>query len=297
MRVLVYNDLHLKPAGSDYNIDALAVPEDIDAVWIAGDLTHREGKDDVALATRFVKQFPSDVPVLYVPGNHDPAPMPERVVDGVKRAVSGHNLVHQYKSVTVVGWGCEQRSLDPPLDQGAFPALDPRTAPHDERRYAADKIADAIEHAFHKVVTDEAAPRDAASMLDIADENLAAFSEDTATITETYDYLAELVGDRSDVVLVSHLSPFNTSSDRHHSIGKRKIDLEFFHTGSIALKLLARTHDIFAIYSGHSHNFGYETGATESGTPHMLNLGFRGIGLLEVDPSAGVLSFADADTD
>jgi Icc-related predicted phosphoesterase len=133
MRVLVYNDLHLKPAGSDYDVSALAVPEDVDTVWIAGDLTHREGEDDVALAARFVEQFPSDIPVLYVPGNHDPAPMPDRVVDGVERAVSGHNVVRGYGSVTVVGWGCEKRSLDPPLDQGAFPALDPRTAPRDER--------------------------------------------------------------------------------------------------------------------------------------------------------------------
>lgn len=297
MRVLVYNDLHLKPAGSDYDVSALAVPEDVDAVWIAGDLTHREGEDDVALAARFVEQFPSDIPVLYVPGNHDPAPMPDHVVDGVERAVSGHNVVRGYESVTVVGWGCEQRSLDPPLNQGAFPALDPRTAPRDERRYAADKTADAIEDALYDVVTCEATARDAAAMLDVADENLPAFSESVATVTETYEHLAGLVGDRSNVVLVSHLSPFNTSFDRHHSTGTREVDLEAFHTGSIALKLLARTHDVFAIYSGHSHDFGYETGASESGAPHMLNLGFRGIGLLDVDPSAGVFSFVDANVD
>jgi len=121
MGVLVCNDLHLKPAASDYNIDAMTIPAGVDTVFIAGDLTHRNGTEDITLARRFIDRF--DVDVLYVPGNHDPDPMPERVVDGFKHATSGHNVVCVSESSTVIGWGCEHRSLDTVLDQAAFPHL------------------------------------------------------------------------------------------------------------------------------------------------------------------------------
>lgn len=294
MRALVCNDLHLKPAASDHDVDAMTIPDDVDAVFVAGDLTHRDGPDDQALARRFVRRFAPDVPVLYVPGNHDHAPMPGRVVDGLKRAVDGHDAVREYGSVTVVGWGCERRSLEPALDQAAFPALDPRTEPRGERRYAADRIADAIENALIDVVADEASASEAADRLDVADENVASFRRSVAEVQDTYDHLAGLVGDRSNVVVVSHLSPFNTSFDRHHSKGTREEDREAFHTGSIALKLLARTHDVYATLTGHSHAFGYDTGDGAATAPHMLNLGYRGLGVVDVDPADGVFSFVDA---
>lgn len=297
MRSLVYNDLHLKPAGSGYDVEALTVPEDVDAVWIAGDLTHRDGEDDVALAREFVERFPSEVPVHYVPGNHDHAPMPERVVDDVAGATSGHDAVREDESVTVVGWGCERRSLDHALDQAAFPALDPRTAPRGERRYAADRTADAIEGALFDVITGAATASEAAATLEVAEENVPAFRRSVDTVRATYDHLADLVGDRSNVVVVSHRSPFNTAFDRHHSAGTREEDREAFHDGSIALKLLTRTHDVFATISGHSHEFGYDAGDAEDGRAHMLNLGLRGIGVVDVDPAEGVFSFVDANTD
>lgn len=294
MRALVCNDLHLKPAASDYDVDAMTVPDDVDAVFVAGDLTHRAGPDDRALARRFVRRFAPDVPLFYVPGNHDRAPMPGRVVDDLEGAVDGHDAVRECGSVTVVGWGCERRSLDPALDQAAFPALDPRTEPRGERRYAADRTADAIETALRDVVTGEASAREAADRLDIADGKVTAFRRSVADVQDTYDHLADLVGDRSNVVVVSHRSPFNTSFDRHHSKGTREEDREAFHTGSIALKLLARTHDVYATLSGHSHAFGYDTGDGAAAAPHMLNLGYRGLGVVDLDPTACVFSFVDA---
>lgn len=291
MRALVCNDLHLKPGGSDYDLDAMEAPTDVDVVVVAGDLTHRDGEDDIALARRFVERFAPDVPVVYVPGNHDHAPMPERVVDGLASAASGHELVRECKAGTVVGWGCERRSLDPVLDQTAFESLDPRTAPRGERRYAADETADRIEAALQDVVTDEASARQAADALDVAPENESAFLRSVNAVQANYDHLVDLLDGREDVVLVTHLSPFNTPFDRHHSTGTRKTDLEGLHTGSIALKLIAQTQGVFAIISGHSHDFGYDTG--DGGTPHMLNLGFRGLGVLDVDPAAGTFSFTD----
>ncbi|QAU11330.1 metallophosphoesterase (plasmid) [Halorubrum sp. BOL3-1] len=291
MRVLVCNDLHLKPAASDYDIDAMSTPDGVDAVFIAGDLTHRNGIEDTTLARQFINQF--DVDVLYVPGNHDPDPMPKRVVDGFEHATASHNVVYESESCPVVGWGCERRSLDRVLDQAAFPTLDPRTAPRGERRYQADQIANAIESALLDIVTGQATTDDIGANLGIADDNIPAFHQSVRTVQETYDHLSDLVGDRSNVVLVSHLSPFNTSFDRHHSKGTRKEDREGFHTGSIALKLIIRTHDIYATISGHSHAFGYDTGADKTNVPHMLNLSYRGLGIVDIDPADGIFSFTD----
>lgn len=291
MRVLICNDLHLKPAASDYDIDAIAVPDSVDTVFIAGDLTHRNGEEDITLARRFIDQF--DIDVLYVPGNHDPNPMPERVVDGFEHATAGHNAVCISESCSVVGWGCDRRSLNTVLDQTAFPTLDPRTAPRGERRYQVDQSAEAIENGLLDTVTGQATIHDITTNLGIADKNIPAFHQSIQTIQETYDHLSDLVGDRSNVVLVSHLSPFSTSFDRHHSKGTRKEDREGFHTGSIALKLITQTHDIYATISGHSHTFGYDTGAGKANAPHMLNLGYRGLGIVDINPADGIFSFID----
>ncbi|MDH5021190.1 metallophosphoesterase [Halobacterium rubrum] len=294
MRFLVCNDLHLKPTASDYDVEAVQVSDDVDAAFVAGDLTHRDGEDDIALARRFIDRLATGAPVMYVPGNHDCTPMPAHVVDGLENATSGHDVVSECESVTVVGWGCERRSLDPILDQTAFPALDPRTEPRGERRYAADRTADAIEDALLEVVSDDTSARDAADTLDITPENRGAFLRSVTSVQAAYDHLASLVDAHTNVFLVTHLSPFNTSFDRHHSTGTREEDRESLHTGSIALKLVARTHDVFATICGHSHQFGYDTGDDADGAPHMLNLGFRGVGIVDVNPDAGVFSFADA---
>jgi len=294
MRFLVCNDLHLKPTASDYDVEAMRVSDDVDAAFVAGDLTHRDGEADVALARRFVDRLATDAPVMYVPGNHDHTPMPAHVVDGVENARSGHEVTHECESVTIVGWGCERRSLDPLLDQTAFPALDPRTEPRGERRYAADRTADAIEDALLEVVSGDTSARDAADTLDITPEVRGAFRHSVDSVQEAYNHLAGLADGHSNVLLVTHLSPFNTSFDRHHSTGTRETDRESLHTGSIVLKLVARTHDVFATISGHSHQFGYDTGDDAGGAPHMLNFGFRGVGTVDVDPDAGVFAFADA---
>jgi Icc-related predicted phosphoesterase len=98
------------------------------------------------------------------------------------------------------------------------------------------------------------------------------------------------------VVIVSHLSPFNTSFDQHHSKGAREEDREAFHTGSIALKLITKTYDVYATISGHSHAFGYDTGDSETGSTHMLNLGYRGLGIADISPTTNEFSFVDRNT-
>lgn len=291
MRLLVCGDLHLKPAASDYDLDGLAIPTDVDAVLILGDLTHRAGPDDEALARRFLDRIDRSVPIIYVPGNHDRAPMQNHVTEPHSSAHSGHLAAHDIDGVTVVGWGCEQRSLSPAIDQAAFNALNPATAPRGQRRYVADRTAERLEAACHAVVCGEATVSDAADELEIHQSERPAFHRGIETIEEAYDTIAGLLEGHEDVLLATHLPPFNVPFDRHHSMGTREDDKEGLHMGSIALKLAIREHDVFAAFSGHSHHFGYDTGESPDGRPHVLNLGYRGIGTVSLDPTAGVFTF------
>ncbi|TKX74803.1 metallophosphoesterase [Halorubrum sp. GN11_10-6_MGM] len=292
MRLLVCGDLHLKPAASDYDIDAVSAPEDVDAALVVGDLTHRAGDDDAELARRFIERLATDIPVVYVPGNHDPAPMPEGVVAPVPGATAEHLSARTLGDLTVVGWGCERRSLAPPLPQTEFDALDPRTSPREDRRYAADRIADDLLDACHRVVGGSASIRDAAASLGIADGEATAFRRGVETIEARYERLSDRLCGRADALLATHVPPFGTSFDRHHAVGTRETDRELLHTGSIALALAIRDHDVFAAFSGHSHAFGYDPGGGRDGRPHLLNLGFRGMGVVSLDPARGEFAFS-----
>ena len=292
MRLLVCGDLHLKPAASDYDLDAVSPPEDVDAALVVGDLTHRVGDDDAELARRFIQRLAPDVPVVYVPGNHDPAPMPSEVVASVSGATAEHLSARTLGDLTVVAWGCESRSLAPPLPQTEFDALDPRSSPREDRRYVADRIADDLLNACHRVVRGSASVGEAAASLGITDSETAAFRRGLDAIAATYERLSERLDGRSDALLATHVPPFGTSFDRHHAVGTRETDREHLHTGSIALALAVRDHDVFAAFSGHSHAFGYDAGDEGDGRPHLLNLGFRGVGLVTVDPVRGEFAFA-----
>ena len=291
MRILVCGDLHLKPAASDYNLDAIAIADEIDVVLILGDLTHRAGPDDIELARQFVSRMPEELSVVYVPGNHDPAPTEQRILDSISGADSGHRTAHEFDDGTIVGWGCEQRSLSLALDPCEFEALDPRNAPREDRRYAADRIAADIEAAVHDVICGPSEPADIVPRLDIKEAEQAIFYRSIEQIEATYAELSRLLAEQEDVILATHLPPFNTSFDRHHAVGIREEDRESLHMGSIALKLAIREHDVFATFSGHSHSYGYDTGDGADGRPHYLNLGYRGIGTVTLDPTHGKFAF------
>jgi len=292
MQLLVCGDLHLKPAADDYDLAAIDPPADVDAALIVGDLTHRAGPADIELARKFVDRLADTLPVVYIPGNHDPAPTPERVVEPISTAVTGHRTAHEFGSVTVVGWGCEQRSLSPALPQEEFEALDPRTKPRSDRRYVADQVAADLEAACYDVVCGTTTPAAAAAALDITAAERDRFARGLETVESTYDEIAALLAGTEGVLLATHVPPFNTSFDRHHAVGTREVDREALHVGSIALKLAVREHDVFATYSGHSHAFGYDSGDGDDGQPHQLNLGYRGIGTVSIDPARGQFAFA-----
>jgi len=297
MKFLVYGDLHLKPAGSGYDLEQLTVPPDIDAALVLGDLTHRAGEDDQALAAEFVSQFEPDLPVVYVPGNHDHTPTEHQVVDSIPEAYSGHKAVHRFDQVSVVGWGCESRTLDYSLDQTAYEALSLEGVSKDRRRYRANQIADEVEAACYDVICGSGSIAEAVDALGIARAEEATFRDEMAGIADAYEQLTELLEGQEHALLATHVPPYNVSFDRHHAVGDRQQELEFAHVGSIAIKLAIRTHDVFGALSGHSHCYGYDVEShDETHSPiHYLNLGFRGIATLRVSPETDEFVFKRAD--
>jgi predicted MPP superfamily phosphohydrolase len=182
MKLMVYGDLHLKPAGSGYDLEQLTIPPDIDAALILGDLIHRAGGDDRALAAEFVSRFGPDLPVVYVPGNHDHAPTEQQVVDSITEAYSGHKEVHRFDQVSVVGWGCENRTLDYSLDQTKYEALSLEGVSKDRRRYTANQIADEVEAACYDVICGSGNISEAVDSLGITRAEEATFRDEMAAI-------------------------------------------------------------------------------------------------------------------
>jgi len=132
--------------------------------------------------------------------------------------------------------------------------------------------------------------------LGIKDSERALFERGIDEIQDTYELLSDLLEDQEDVLLATHIPPFNTSFDRHHAVGTREEDREFLHVGSIALKLAIRDHDVFATLSGHSHTYGYDIGDEGDGRPHYLNLGFRGIGTISLYPTQDQFEYTQTTT-
>ncbi len=299
MKFLLYGDLHLKPSGSGYDFGKMVIPPDIDAVLILGDLTHRAEDDDQALAEEFISRFGADLPVIYIPGNHDPSPTDKNVVDSIPEAYPGHKQIHQFEQVTVVGWGCEKRTLYSNLDQTNYEALDPHGVPKDRQRYTANQVADKIETVCYNMICGDATISEAVESLRIRASEEKTFHREISAIEERYESISKILEGQKNVLLATHVPPYNISFDRHHAVGSRKQHLEFVHLGSIAIKLAIRTHDVFGALSGHSHAYGYDVIThEESPTPtHYLNLGFRGIATLRVSPQTNDFVFKRANTE
>lgn len=295
MDILVCGDLHLKPGGEAHSIEKIPVAEEIDFALVVGDLTHRDGPEDIALAREFVEYVTDSVPLLYVPGNHDHMPMPEQVVDGIEDAAVAHETTFETGALSVVGLGCTQRSLETPLDVRDFEPLDPTTIPPEERRYAADTAAEQLLEACRAVIIENQPVPTVATELGLTREEQAQFEAGVETVSATYEKLDGLLTDTEHVMLATHLSPYNSSFDRHHSVGGRNADLEALHTGSIAIRLAIKSHDVFASVSGHSHSQGYDVGPGVAGQSHLVNLGFRGVAEFTLRSEDGAFSYTTVD--
>ncbi|MFB6109829.1 MAG: metallophosphoesterase [Halodesulfurarchaeum sp.] len=288
MRLLAFGDMHLKPSGRQIDFDRIQLPARTDAIVIAGDVVHRLGADDVEAGRRFLAALDEfGVPVLSIPGNHDPNPAHAKLTAGLENVACLHGDVYSLEDLDLLGWGCRQFDVGPELTGRSFDSLDPRDEPR-ERRYAADRSAERIENALFEHVTGDLSRGDLASRLEIEEGERPHLWDQLEDFEGTYGTLEALFSTASEpIVAVTHVPPYGTELDRHHSAGNREVDLRELHLGSIALKIALRVHQPAVAVSGHSHNPTYESLSTGKSSTHLLNLGFRGIATIDLSSSKG----------
>jgi len=284
MRLLAFGDTHVKPTGRSPAYDRLALPPDTDAVVTVGDVVHRTDRESVEAGRAFLAALADlGARVYSVPGNHDPPPEHGGLTDGVPAASVLHDGVVSVGEADLVGWGCEGFDVGPEVACLDFAALDPRNATGD-RRHVADRNARRLEDALYEYVTGDETEAEVADALDVRPDERPTLSEGLDELERTYDRLDALFeAAASPTVALTHVPPYGTELDRHHSLGEREADLDGLHVGSVALKLALRVHRPAVALSGHSHNPAYETLTAEGSTVHLLNLGFRGVVTVNYD--------------
>lgn len=292
MRLLVFGDTHLKRGGENPNYGDVTIPSGTDAVLTLGDVVHQIRPADIAAGREFYSRISEDDSQIFaVPGNHDPAEEHHRLFPDNGAAKLIHNRVVSLGDVDIIGWGCENLQFSPAIRCTDFEALDPRSS-SDNRRFAADNAAKRVEKLCHSYAVEGADERTIAARLDIRDGELGDFVEGLRLLRERYERLVELVeAAEPPIIVASHIPPYGTSIDRHHSVGQRAADIDDLHLGSIALKLVLQEYSPALSLSGHSHSEGYETLDTGTEPAHILNFGYQGVGTLSLEDNGAKFSY------
>lgn len=282
MRLLVFGDLHLKPGGRQFSYDGLTLPEGTDAVVSTGDLVHQVDDRSISTARTFLERVASlGVPVYSVPGNHDPVPCHEELLEDI----DGVDLLHDGRvtkpSTPLVGAGVAQFDISTEIRYQEFEALDPTTA--DDEAFAVEQHAQRLEDAAYDYVTDPTMDIERLeSRLDVRSDERSDFRTQVAAFEASHERFSSLLEPAADgAVLVTHAPPYNTSLDRHHSVGQREAGLDGLHVGLLGLKTAMRAHPPAGVLSGHSHLREYDVLSVGECRVHMLGLGFRGVATVD----------------
>ncbi|MFB6135191.1 MAG: metallophosphoesterase [Halobacteriaceae archaeon] len=275
VRYLVFGDLHLGYDGGSYTAreegsylryDRLDLPTDrVDGVLLVGDVFDGDAGADRDAARAFFEYLDAlPVPVAVVPGNHDPAPLYDGLLDGLDVAFAHERRLGPADGfdLPVVGWGCPDF-----LHREGVPSLSPEVP-----------YADLLGVPAVSSSPDEARrARDAAErVLDAGDRDRFATAADRAA--DVYDALSELLAGGPSLAL-THLPPFGTELDTDNAYA----DGDVRHDGSLGLALALRENPPVASLSGHHHNRGFPEGQHGGGTPPLLNVGYRTLVRVEVD--------------
>lgn len=300
MDLLAFGDLHLKSVGARIQYDQLQIPTATDAIVVIGDVVHRAEPDELAVGREFFERLDEvGVPVVAVPGNHDPHEHYPTMIDGYQnvlnahgRAVTGEDFSHlgdaPLDGFQIAGWGCEQFDFTTEVDVTAIPALDPTDERNpNDRAYQADRAAQAVEDAVFDIFTSDMTPNHVFERFDIPMGERRGILDGIERAQETYETVSTPIAGASEAtVVLSHVPPYNTAIDRHHAMG-RDDDLNGFHVGSLGLKLALRKQRPHAALSGHSHHHDYQPRIGGDERPHVLGLGFRGVHSVSVSETGG----------
>lgn len=299
-RLLLYGDLHLRPGQREQPFerpDPAAVGADL--VISLGDVVD-DNVDHGSRAARrherrgrafFEHLDDTGVPVVAVPGDHDPVAPTERLTDGLAGVVVAHERALRagdlpgkvdLDGAALVGLGCEDRSPGMVLPYTTFPTLDPRSTTTAETvDLVADDIADQVEAAVGGFLGGDHDVDGVAAALGVGGGDRERLREHLRALRERYRTRRSLLADGEAVVL-SHRPPFNTALDHHAEFDE--VD-ERLHRGSLALKMaVARTAPMLTV-CGHRHRRGSDVVETVRGDRVAYSPGQPGVALVDVDPS------------
>lgn len=305
MRLLAFGDLHLKPSGTGIDYDQLTLPPETDAVVTVGDVVHRTDPESLAVGQAFFDHLESlGTPVISVPGNHDPERYHERLIGDRRGVVNAHGRVVSAEAFEgsefdgrlgghgFVGWGCETFDQTLELRATDVPSLGLRRDDRGVGRHAADRAATRLEDAVLGYVRNDVECTELLASLDIGQEYRAECLEKLDRTRTVYETLSDLLHRApSPSIVLTHVPPYNTGVDRHHSVGTGETAPDMLHCGSLGLKLALRVHEPLVALNGHSHGGEYEPGDGPGGRPHVFNLGYQGVATVTVDGTAGGFGF------
>lgn len=293
----VLNDIHLKPSYEGV-VEAVTLPPETDAVIIAGDLLDRSDPASVERGRQLLSRLDdSPVPTALVPGNHDPLATAEALVDGFDSVVLAHERrltaadvpgpADAFDQVPVVGIGCEQFDAGVEVEYDAATGLSVRDDYGHVDRYEEQKAVRQLLTGVDTLLAGETTPEALRSTFGFPRTAIDGFQRtlDRGTL------LTDLLSVDQPVLLVSHVPPFGTDLDIHHSSETRRND--GLHLGWLALAGAIRRGTPSVAVAGHSHVQGY---ATYDGHPtHLINGGFRGVTTVEVESDGFGFRFLDPD--
>lgn len=300
IRLLCYGDLHLGPSDPRYDWEQPDLDTgEYDAVVCIGDVIddNIDHADTVSAGQPYEERGRAfyeglsgqGVPVLAVPGNHDPVDCTRRLTDGLEDVTVPHDQsvagtaigLEGFDDLTAVGWGCEQFDLSRRFPYG-FDILNPvPDAEASTIHHESEQVAKQVLKLLSRVIGGTVTPADIGAELGVEAAERDAFEDEITDLVNEYEQLRSLLDASGGPTLcLSHESPFGTELDYHHSADSLRGHL---HSGSIPLRLaIAKTAPLLTV-SGHAHQQRRDAVETTSGHRDVYNPGSPGVVAIEIE--------------
>jgi Icc-related predicted phosphoesterase len=284
--LLVLSDLHLRATGGRYPVAGLPV-EAHDLVVSLGDIIdeNREHAKSAEAGAAYEERGRAflerlderGVPVLAVPGNHDPLTCTRRLTDGLPNVHPLHGETRRVAvdagwSLALAGWGCEQFDFTPALLSPDYPEIPVGNGPR-----TPEAVAETLLGAAGEYLDGALSPPQLADRLETEPSD-AAFEASLGRLDARFETLVELLGDTQPTVVASHVSPFGVPFDirgQHSHDGSH-------HFGSVALRLALAATGVSGCLSGHTHQRGLTAVPTTAGHAYAHNPGDAGVSSVSV---------------
>ncbi len=299
-RLLLLGDLHLSTTGPPVpptcpDLESL----DVDAIVSIGDIIddNTDHADDTIAGEKYERRGRAffdrlndvGVPVVAVPGNHDPVDCTRRLTDGLDNVVVAQRHVidgsmtdqHALDQIRFVGWGCEQFDLTPAFAYDQYAGIVPELSTVGSVTHTATRVATTVESVIGRFLAGDRGPLEAATELGVEPDQRDSCADALAVLEAEFDAIVEvLAGESETTVLLAHESPFHVDFDHHHSADGLRGRL---HRGSVPLKMAIAASSPNVVFSGHMHVEGRDVIETTAGYADLYNPGSPGVAIVEIE--------------